>query len=212
MTAAGLEAGFAAYLTFTAILVVTPGTTTALVVRNTLRGGRRAGLATALGAALANSTHATLAGLGLSVLLTHWPSALVAIRLFGAGFVAWLGFQSLWSAFTSDDGGLSFEDGSRVSRPAGVSAFRDGLLINLANPTIITFYIAIVPTFIPAGAPSSYFVLLAAIHVTMALACHAMWSIAFHGLRRWLASAVARRTLAAATGVALILLAIKVLL
>lgn len=39
------------YLTFTFILVVTPGSTTAVVVRNTLEGGRRAGYVTALAAA-----------------------------------------------------------------------------------------------------------------------------------------------------------------
>ena len=54
MIATGLDPSFLAYLSFTFILVVPPGSTTAVVVRNTLEGGRRAGYATALGAALAN--------------------------------------------------------------------------------------------------------------------------------------------------------------
>ena len=64
-----IDSSYLAFLTFTFILVVTPGSTTAVVVRNTLEGGRRAGYATALGAAAANSTIAIACGLGLSVLL-----------------------------------------------------------------------------------------------------------------------------------------------
>jgi threonine/homoserine/homoserine lactone efflux protein len=225
VTGASLDAGFATYLAFTAILVVTPGSTTAVVVRNTLRGGRRAGLASAGGAALANSTHAALAGLGLSVLLTRWPAALVVVRVVGAGYLAWLGAQSLSSAFRSVDGGLDFGQlgpvgqVGRVGPGSGftgrahepVGAFREGLAINLVNPTIVTFYVAIVPTFIPSDAPRTYFAFLAACHVAMALACHSMWASALHAVRRWFAPPGARRALTAATGVALIWLAARVL-
>jgi threonine/homoserine/homoserine lactone efflux protein len=62
-------ASYLAYLSFTFVLVVTPGSTTAVVLRNTLDGGRRAGYATAVGAAAANSLIAISCGLGLSVLL-----------------------------------------------------------------------------------------------------------------------------------------------
>ena len=204
------DASLAAYLTFTAILAVTPGSTTAVVVRNTLRGGRSAGLATAAGAALANSTHATLAGLGLAVLFTHWPAGLVAIRVAGAVYLAWLGVQSLWTAFHLHDGGLSFESGGPPVR-TDAGGFRDGLAINLANPTIITFYLAIVPSFIPAGAPRLYFAMLAAFHVAIAFVCHSMWAIALHAVRRWFSAPWARRTLTVATGLALIYLAARVL-
>ena len=93
--APGIGAGVAAYLTFTAVLVATPGSTTAVVVRNTLEGGRRAGLATALGAALANTTHATLAGVGLSILITTFPQIVFIVRVVGAVYLAWLGALSL---------------------------------------------------------------------------------------------------------------------
>jgi threonine/homoserine/homoserine lactone efflux protein len=209
------DASLAAYLTFTAILVVTPGATTAVVVRNTLRGGRAAGLASAAGAALANSTHATLAGLGLAVLFTHWPAGLVAVRVAGAAYLAWLGAQSLWTAFHLADGGLSFAaEGyqSAATERSEAGGFREGLAINLANPAIITFYLAIVPSFIPTGAPRFYFATLAAIHVSMAFVCHSMWAISFHAVRRWFAAPGARRVLTAATGLALIYLAVRVLI
>jgi threonine/homoserine/homoserine lactone efflux protein len=105
---------------------------------------------------------------------------------------------------------LSFESEGPPLR-TGAGGFRDGLAINLANPTIITFYLAIVPSFIPAGAPHFYFATLAAIHVTIAFVCHSMWAVALHAVRRWFAAQWARRTLTAATGLALIYLAARVL-
>ena len=201
---------FVAYLTFTAILAITPGGTTALVVRNTLRGGRRAGLATAVGAAIANCTHALLAGLGLSVLLAHSPSALVVVRFAGAAYLAWLGVRSLWDAMRSSDVGLMPE--SIPAHRAGAGGLREGLTFNLANVTVITFYITIVPSFVPAGASDWYFALLAACHVTIQFLCHSTWSTALHAVRRWLAPPAARRALNAVTGVLLLLLAARVLL
>ncbi|MEZ5288104.1 MAG: hypothetical protein R2712_25570 [Vicinamibacterales bacterium] len=61
----------------------------AVVVHALQPGGRRAGMA-ASGAAVANSFHATLAGLGLWVLLGRWPAVLDAVRGFcGAASRAW---------------------------------------------------------------------------------------------------------------------------
>jgi threonine/homoserine/homoserine lactone efflux protein len=209
VTAAGLDASFAAYLTLTAILAITPGGTTALVVRNTLGGGRGAGLSTAMGAAAANCTHALLAGIGVSVLLAHSPSALAVIRVAGAAYLAWLGLRSLSDALRPSGDVAVLKPAPTPS--AGSGGFREGLTVNLANVTVITFYLTIVPSFVPPGASHWYFALLAACHVTIQLACHSIWSTALHAVRRWLAHSRARRALSAATGIALLFLAARVL-
>lgn len=211
-------AGVATYLTLTAILVVTPGSTTAVVVRNTLEGGRRAGLAAALGAACANTTHATLAGVGLSVLITTFPRIVDVVRLIGAAYLAWLGLVSLSRAWLYADGGLRFDaqpgaagGATPVDRDADRRSFRDGVAINLMNPAIISFYVAVVPSFIPAGAPHWHFAVLAAAHIGMALVCHSTWAFALDFVRHWFAPPSARRALEGATGVALVALAVRVL-
>lgn len=202
-----------AFLTFTFILVVTPGSTTAVVVRNTLEGGRRAGYVTALGAAAANSTIAIACGLGLSVLLAVWPGSLEAIRIGGALFLAWLGVASLHRAFTRPDGGirLALDLTGQPARSHAGAYFGDGLAINLLSPVIISFYLSVVPTFIPAGASRFYYSGLAATHVSMAILCHAMWATGLDAMRRWFVAPWKRRMLQAGTGIALIGLAIKVL-
>lgn len=206
-----------AYLSLTFILVITPGSTTAVVVRNTLEGGRRAGLYTALGAAVANSTHATLAGIGLSVLITTFPGIVDVVRLAGAAYLAWLGAMSLRRAWLLADGGLRLgqADAPPLAPPAPfapLAPLSDGLAVNLLNPAIISFYVAIVPSFVPAGAARFYFPMLAALHVGMALVFHSLWATALGAVRRFFAPPWSRRALEALTGLALLALAARVLL
>jgi threonine/homoserine/homoserine lactone efflux protein len=204
-----------AYLTFTTILVVTPGSTTAVVVRNTLMGGRAAGLAAAAGAAVGNTSHATAAGLGLAVVFARWPSALTLIRLGGALYLGWLGAMSVYRGVTEADGGLRLSDPTGTNgtvRDVHAGSFRQGLLVNLMNPTIITFYLVVVPTFLPSGATTSYFVGLAAYHVGLALVCHSVWALGLDRLRPVFHAPRPRRVLEGATGVALLGLAARVLM
>ena len=208
-----IDSNYLAFVSFTFVLVVTPGSTTAVVVRNTLEGGRRAGYLTALGAALANTTIAIACALGLSVLLSIWPGSLQAIRIGGAAFLGWLGLTSIVRAIRFADGGikLSTDPDAAPARAHAGAYFGDGLGINLLSPVIISFYLSVVPTFIPAGAPRWYYPGLATTHVSLAFLCHSMWATALDAMRRWFVAPWTRRTLQAATGLALIGLAIRVI-
>jgi threonine/homoserine/homoserine lactone efflux protein len=208
------DANYLAFFSFTFVLVVTPGSTTAVVVRNTLEGGRRAGYLTAAGAALANCTIAIACGLGLSVLVSVWPGSLDAIKIGGALFLAWLGVSSLYRAFRHADGGirLTLDPTDTPPRSHSSAYFGDGLAINLLSPVIISFYLSVVPSFIPPGASRLYFSGLAATHIGLALVCHAMWATALDLMRRWFVAPWTRRVLQTATGLALIALALRVVL
>lgn len=204
-----------AYLSFTFILVITPGSTTAVVVRNTLTGGRTAGLAAAAGAAVGNTSHATAAGLGLGLVFARWPLALVALRVAGAAYLAWLGVSSLYRVARFEDGGLPLvSNGQAPSLDPGQrrGSFRQGFTVNILNPAIPTFYLIVVPSFLPYPAPRWYFAFLAALHVALALVCHGFWVIALDQVRRLFSRPAARRLLEGATGVALVGLAWRVLL
>jgi len=197
----------AAYVPVTLLLVVTPGATTAVVIRNVLEGGRRGGVFTALGAALANSTHAAAAGLGLAILLSEVPALATAVRIVGGLYLAWLGLAAMRRARRPGPGIMGALDARRPDLAR--SAFRQGLTVNLLNPAIITFYLAVVPTFIPSGAGSSAFVLLSAIHVSLAFLCHVGWASAFDGLRRAGAGPRSLRLLEGLAGLALLWLAAR---
>ena len=96
--------------------------------------------------------------------------------------------------------------------PGSLDAIRIGLAINLLSPVIISFYLSVVPSFIPAGASRFYYSGLAATHVGLAIACHALWATALDAMRRWFVAPWKRRLLQAGTGFALLALAIGVLI
>jgi len=181
-------------------------------VRNTLEGGRRAGYLTATGAALANSLIAVGCGLGLSGLVTVWPRSLDVVRIGGAMFLTWLGAASLFRAWSRADGGinLTLDPGAAPPRAHSGAYFGDGLAINLLSPVIISYYLSVVPSFMPAGASNIYYAGLAATHVSLAWLCHSMWATALDFMRRWFVQPWRRRLLQTLTGVALIALAMAV--
>ena len=162
-----------------------------MVVRNTLEGGRRAGYATALGAALPIPPLPSPAGW---VCRCCWPLARLgrrhSHRRRGVSRVA--GRGSLWRAWRRPDGGipLSIDPGARPARSHAAAYVGDGLAINLLSPVIISFYLSVVPSFIPAGASRLYYSGLAASHVSLAFLCHAMWATALDAMRRWFVAAV----------------------
>ncbi|MGE0360470.1 MAG: LysE family translocator [Vicinamibacterales bacterium] len=201
---------FAAFLSFTFVFVATPGATTAVVVRNALDGGRRAGLLAAAGAATANATHATLAGLGGAALLAAWPGALTVIRYAGGGYLAYLGLRGLWAWFAEGAAPPALPTAAR--HDARHRSAVEGLTVNLLSPVIPTFYLAAVPTFIRPTWPRGAYVVLAVAHVTMALLCHSSWVLGLHWMRRVFQEPGPRRALGLATAAALLWLAARVLL
>lgn len=198
------------YVFLTFVLVVTPGVTTAVVLRNTVEGGWRFGVATAAGAALANSTHAVAAGLGLALLFQRWPVGFALLRWSGAAYLAWLGVSSLRQSL-----GVRPRIQTRVPAAGSRgthSSLRQGLAVNLLNPPIIVFYLVVVPTFLPTGAGRLAFAALASIHVTMAFACHVGWAFMFSRVRGLVRHPGSLRVLEASTAIALFYLAARTLL
>ena len=209
-----MDAQLAAFLAFTFVLVVTPGATTAIVVGNVLRGGRATGLAAALGAATANSTWAAAGALALAAGLSRRPEIDAALRFGGGGYLGYLGVRELvgaWQRKPAETPGALEPRGARNDGDPR-TGFQQGLATNLLNPPIVAFYLTVVPSFLPAPAAAGRrYVLYAAIHVSMAFACHGTWAIALGALRSFWSKPASRRVLETLTGVALLGLAWRVL-
>jgi threonine/homoserine/homoserine lactone efflux protein len=203
---------FLGYLSLTAALVITPGATTAVVVRNTLASGWRGGISAAVGAALGNSIHAAAAGLGMAVLVARVPALLIGIKIAGGLYLGWLGLNSLRRVVSGDPLPVSSSIMSADDGLAHHHAIREGLTVNLLNPAIATFYLAVVPSFVPSDPTPGYYAQLAAVHVGMAFLCHSIWAFALDRLRHVLTHQSARMVLEGITAAALLLLAARVLL
>jgi threonine/homoserine/homoserine lactone efflux protein len=196
------------FIAVTLPLVLTPGASTAVVLRNSLAGGTRAGVATAIGANSGSICYGLLSAFGFALALQRWPSAWVALRVGGVVYMGWLGLQSIRRAFSA-----TRQDAVRVGIATDRGVLRslyEGFATNALNPAIATFYLVLLPQFIPRGAPViASALLLTAIHVTLAATWHVTWAAAGGTLARTLAAPTPRRILEATTGVALLALAIK---
>jgi threonine/homoserine/homoserine lactone efflux protein len=123
-----------------ALVIVTPGQDTALTIRNTLRGGRRDGVFTALGVSTAQCVWAAATSAGLAALLVASEPVFLALRWFGAAYLIFLGLQSLSRAIRRVD-----EPHDRPWRSR--SAYRQGLISNLGNPKMAIFFSSLLPQF-----------------------------------------------------------------
>lgn len=123
-----------------ALVIVTPGQDTALTIRNTLRGGRRGGVFTALGVSTAQCVWAAATSAGLAALLVASEPVFLALRWFGAAYLVFLGLQSLVRAVR---GATATHERPRRSR----SAYRQGLVSNLGNPKMAIFFTSLLPQF-----------------------------------------------------------------
>jgi threonine/homoserine/homoserine lactone efflux protein len=196
------------FVAVTLPLVLTPGVSTAVVLRNSLAGGIRAGIATTIGANSGSICYGLLSAFGLALALQRWPYAWVALRAGGVAYMAWLGLQSLRRAFSA-----RLPTAAPIGG-AGVQSLRkslvEGFATNALNPAIAAFYLVLLPQFIPRGAPIiPSALLLTGIHVALAASWHLTWAAAGGGLARTLSSPRARQALETVTGIALIGLAIR---
>ena len=148
-----------------ALLTITPGLDTALVLRTAATEGPRRALAAAVGIGTGCLVWGVVAACGAGALLTASATAYTALKWAGAAYLVWVGVKLI--ARPRD----SFEPGTLSPTGGGAAAsLRRGLLTNLLNPKVGVFYISFLPQFVPAGAdPAIFGVLLAAIHVVMGL-------------------------------------------
>lgn len=199
-----MNPALAAYTSVTFVFAITPGATTAVVVRNAIEGGWRTGFRTAIGAAGGNLSQALAAGLGLAMIVRQAPRVWAGVQIVGSLYLAWLGLQSLGRMWRGAPRVVATGTGNA---PSTAAAMRQGLFANIFNPSIGTFYLAIVPTFLPASATGGQFAVLAAIHISIALMCHCGWAAAFDRLKVLFVDPIFVRMVEGATGGALLWLA-----
>jgi threonine/homoserine/homoserine lactone efflux protein len=141
-----------AFLGVAVLVIVTPGPDTALTIRNTLLGGRQAGIATALGVVSGQAVWALATSVGLVALLLASEPAFAAVRIAGAAYLIYLGLQALVAAFRPGGNGRLVAGPPR--RLPGRVAARQGLISNLGNPKMAAFFPSLLPQFVPAGEPT----------------------------------------------------------
>jgi threonine/homoserine/homoserine lactone efflux protein len=190
-----------------AVANVTPGLDMMLVLRTSVSGGRRAGLAAALGVNTGCLAWGVATAAGLSALLAASHVAFDVVRITGAVYLTWLGGSALWRSRrrnmerTADGAALAGQPAPDA--PEGrFAAFRSGVGTNLLNPKAGVFYMSLLPQFIPHGAPVfGTTILLTAIDITELMLLYCVVSGAASALRDRLSRASFRRRMEQVSGV-----------
>jgi threonine/homoserine/homoserine lactone efflux protein len=193
-----------AFAALAALLTITPGIDTALVIRATLGGGRRTGLRTAAGICSGLIVWGLLSAVGVSAVLTASRVAFDALRIAGAIYLVYLGVRTLLAS-RRDDGGGDAPGGSAAMPMSRRAAFRVGLLNNLLNPKVGVFYVTLLPQFIPAHTPVlPMSLLLAGVHAVEGIAWLSALTLVVSRVGAVMRRAAVRRALERVTGLVLI--------
>ena len=200
--------GFAVITVVHLLAAASPGPDFALVTRQSLLYGRRAGLLASIGIALGLSIHIAYSAAGLAAVVAHSAHWMTAIKVLGGGYLIFLGLRSLRSrpANAPPDQDTRTLTGSALSQIAG------GFLCNAFNPKAPIYFLALFTVVLSPDLPA------------MTLAIYGLWLMVLQWL--WFSlvatvfahGAIRGRLMAASHwidrvfGVAMIALGLRVLL
>ncbi len=139
-----MHTSFLAFLLPATALAIVPGPTVTVIIANSLKYGKRAGLLNVLGTQVGVVIWLAIAALGLGAAIQLMGVWFDLVRYAGAAYLIWLDFKLFISK-----GDLAVA--AERARPHG-SFFLQGLVVILSNPKMLVLFGALIPPFIPAGA------------------------------------------------------------
>ena len=196
------------FLIGSVLVTVVPGADMALVMRQVLVGGVTLADRTVAGNITGLVVHGAALAVGLSALLVASATAYTSVKLAGAGYLCFLGIQTLRSA-RRPHAPAAPERGSHL--PSRRRAFAYGLVNTILNPKPALFFLTFVPQFVDEHrAVLPQMVFFVGVHVVLGL----VWLLAYARLvdraYRVLTRSDVKRWVEGVTGAVLIALGIRV--
>lgn len=140
--------GIATLLAFAAaffVFAASPGPDNMTIVARTISGGAASGIAYGAGTVAGILIFLVLAAFGLSVVAAKMAVVMTVLRYGGAAYLVWMGVR-LWTAEPV------VPDLQPVSGRRGLLAtFATGIALNLGNPKMPLFYLALLPNVVGAS-------------------------------------------------------------
>ncbi len=133
-----------------ALGAMSPGPSLAVVLRNTLTGGRRQGIYTGIGHGIGFGIYAFLAALGIATALSANEHVEQVLRWGGIVILLWLGTTFLRHAMAERE---DEQDQADQHAPSDRIGFIQGFSIALLNPKIMAWMLALYSPFIEADFP-----------------------------------------------------------
>ena len=141
---------YGAFLIAMTVMAMTPGPAVLYAMAQGLERGKRAVFEGVAGINTAMIVWFTGAALGLSAVFAAHPTAFRWLSVAGAGYVAWLGVQSIRGALKPRPDQPSATGSRGAQGPRSGSPFAGGFAVQIANPKVLLFFTAVLPPFIDA--------------------------------------------------------------
>ncbi|WP_158737170.1 LysE family translocator [Alteribacillus sp. YIM 98480] len=162
-----------AFLGTAVALTLTPGPDILFVIAQSISQNKQAGIATALGLCSGLLVHIIAAAAGISAIIYQSSIAFSAVKYAGAIYLLYLAW-------------LAFRDKSKVGLSNGTSPFqylalyKKGIIMNLLNPKVSLFFLALLPQFTSpeAGSVTIQMLTLGLVFLVQALVIFSIVSIA----------------------------------
>ncbi|WP_457031698.1 LysE family translocator [Kitasatospora sp. P5_F3] len=195
-----------AFLGACTLIAASPGPSTMLIIRQSLRS-RRAGFLTVLGNETGVFVWGVTAALGLTALLAASQLAYDIMRIAGAVTLVVFGVKTLLDARGEQ---RPEEQQDPQTARSGWSSYRSGLLLNLANPKAAVFAMSFLPQFVPAGAPQLPTMIgLAAVWAVFEIGYYGLYVWFVGRMKKVISRATVRKRLEQVSGSVLVLLGVR---
>jgi RhtB (resistance to homoserine/threonine) family protein len=120
------------------LALLSPGPDFAITVRQSINYGKKYAIISSLGIGAGICVHVAYTVFGLGLIITQTPIIFNSIKYLGAGYLIYLGFQSLGSK------GMSIQEKESVRKPmTSMKSFKIGFFTNLLNPKATLFFLSI---------------------------------------------------------------------
>ncbi len=121
----------------TFLIMISPGPDMVIVMRNTMIGGRAAGLVTSSGILAGNLVHISYCAVGIGWLISQSILAFTVLKYAAAAYLVYLGFMSLRAS------GKRLDTGVATSGVSQRTWFAQGFINNILNPKGTLFYLGV---------------------------------------------------------------------
>jgi len=135
------------FLLTTMVVVFAPGPTAIAIATQGAANGVRRALFGVFGVALANFIYFLLSATGVTSLILTTGTLFSIIKWLGVAYLMYLGLNT----FFSKTGGIQLDQQKITDK--NNKLFRQGLLVELANPKAILYFSALIPQFIDPSRP-----------------------------------------------------------
>lgn len=130
------------FVTATTLLAITPGPDNIYVMMQSIVNGRKFGIATVLGLMTGCIIHTSIVAFGASTILQQNPKLFFAIKLFGALYLVYLAYKVYKSSGAIELGN------DAVPQKTVFELFKQGFIMNVLNPKVTLFFLALFPGFL----------------------------------------------------------------